>query len=91
MKMYRVGYIGHKIEEREVIRETALCVFFASVPYATREIRDAKRDTWFATWDDAHAFVLKTAHERVEAAQEALVRRLADVEKIKTMTAEVRQ
>ena len=91
MKMYRVGYSGPKIEEREVIRETESCVFFASSLYATREIREAKRDTWFQTWDEAHAFILQRANDRANATQQQLVRDLAQVEKIKTMTAEVRQ
>lgn len=91
MRMYRVGYSGPKIEEREVIRETASCVFFASGWDSTREIREAKRDTWFHTWDEAHAFTLKRANDRVNEIQKKLVRDLAQVEKIKAMTAEVRQ
>ena len=91
MKMYRVGYGGHKIEEREVIRETASFVFFASEWDSTREVREAKRETWFQTWDEAHAFALKRANDRVNATQQQLVRDLAQVEKIKAMTAEVRQ
>ena len=91
MKMYRVGYVGHGIEELEVIRETASCVFFASGRNAERETREAKPDRWFSTWDDAHAFILKTANDRVASTLEKLGRDIADVKKIKSMTAGVRK
>ena len=90
MKMYRVGFLSN-IEEREVIRETEQCVFFFSEYRPTREVREAKRDTWFATWDTAHAFILLKANCRVDSAQQSLERHLANLKKVTAMTAEIRK
>jgi len=88
MKMFKVVLWRDKIEECEVLRETALYVFISDAWRKDNEIKELKRGTWFATWGEAHAFLLKDAEIAAafaEAKAVATRRKLADIQ---SMTAE---
>lgn len=69
MIKFRTGGWGNKlIESVEIDRETETSIFIGKT-------RNAKRSSWcsyFDTWEDAHAYLLKKAENAVASARRQL-------------------
>lgn len=85
MKKYKAGhYCREKIEEVEVIRETAACVYVHG--WAGRESRFAKRSdfgNYFDTWEEAHQYLIDKAQKEVDGYRINLERAKGDLGNIK--------
>ena len=85
MKKYRTWY-DIKIEEIEVIRETAKYVIMAAGLRGER--RDAKRSdhmNYFDTWEEARQFLAETARKRITELEEKLVATKKELDAIEAM------
>lgn len=84
--MYRLCvYANNPIEAREVLRETKNCVFIFDTWRKNGEIKELKGDTWFATWSDAHRFLLNKAENKADVARSALKRADFEIDVIRRM------
>ena len=85
MKKYRTWY-DLKIEEIEVIRETAKYVVIAAGRRGER--RDAKRSdhtNYFDTWEEARQFLAETARREIADLEEKLVATKKELDVIEAM------
>jgi hypothetical protein len=75
----------------EVVKETAKQVvyirpgLFDDKPREDREAKKSDYQNWFATWDEAHQFLLKQQQYYVETIRNNLLRANGTLERIKGM------
>lgn len=89
MIMFRTWY-DTRIEEIEVVHETAHYVTIQETPQWTR--RDAKRSdngmNYFSTWQDAHAFLIAREQAAIDKAIAKMLVHQETLEKIMVMVDE---
>ncbi len=90
MNKFRVAY--GEIEARKVVRETKHRIWFiSSWRGKDSERSENKRSTdqnWFDTWEDAHAFLVEKAQQKVENLRLQLERAKGELGQIKGMKKE---
>ncbi len=86
MIKYRTGY--EKIEAIEVLRETEKCVYLPDTKYRAehKELKRSEWTNWFDSWEEAHAFLVAEAEDKVSVARsrvEILKGRLGQIKGMK--------
>jgi len=79
MKMYRLNYRNHEIEEFEIVKETDKTVTYtenyhggATCDY--RELKETHRHKWFASWDEGNLVRIPKLIEAIRKTNANLIR-----------------
>ncbi len=88
MKRYQTTHWEIKIREIEVLRETDSFVFLADEYDRRKERREAKNSHycfWYKTWEEAYAYLLQRAKDRISFCKSELEKRTNELRIIENM------
>lgn len=86
IKYLAISFLGSaSIEQINVLRETELCVFLQEGRKERRVNKIGYRESYFSSWEEAHAFLLDKANERLLSARRELERAQGNYGNIKGM------